>query len=247
MTKAVGKTLAALLAAGAGAVLALNGAHVIHASLRVLLASVVTSAALAAVTTIGSAWGEWRGRRLAERRELAAISLEAAAWAIVDQVGAGLDYRDLGVAAYRIGRRWWWPFSSRLVRVERVRPSRRPTASQVSWRPGKGVIGACVAKGEVVAVDVAQMYRDLGSPTEEEWETVPAEIRQGLSYVEYLDVRDKYAVVIAAPIIDDAGSSSNVVGCIALDGPEGRFQELQSDEVLGLLNSTATTLLHQVR
>jgi hypothetical protein len=213
----------------------------------VLVASVVTSAALAAITTIGSAWGEWRGRRLAERRELASISLEAAAWAIVDQVGHGLDYRDLGVAAYRVGRHWWWPFRPLLFRVERVRPSRRPVASHVSWRPGKGVIGACVARGEVVAVDVAQMYRDLGSPTEQEWETVPAEIRQGLSYEEYLDVRDKYAVVVAAPIIDDTGPSASVVGCIALDGPEGRFAELQSDEVLGLLNFTASTLLHQVR
>lgn len=247
MTKALAKTFAALLAAVAGAVLALNGSRLVHASTRVLVASVITSAALAAVTTIASAWGEWRGRRLAERRELAAISLEAAAWAIVDQVASGLDYRDLGVAAYRIRRRWWWPFSPRLVRVERVRPSRRPVASHVSWRPGKGVIGACVAKGEVVAVDLAQMYRDLGSPTEQEWETVPAEIRQGLSFTEYLDVRDKYAVVIAAPIIDDTGSSSTVVGCVALDGPEGRFAELQSDEVLGLLNSTAVTLLRQVR
>jgi hypothetical protein len=247
MTKALAKTFAALLAAVSGTVLALNGARVLHISLRVVVASVITSAALAAITTIGSAWGEWRGRRLAERRELAAISLEAAAWAIVDQVGHGLDYRDLGVAAYRVGHRWWWPFRPLLVRVERVRPSRRPVASHVSWRPGKGVIGACVARGEVVAVDVAQMYRDLGSPTEEEWETVPAEIRQGLSYAEYLDVRDKYGVVIAAPIIDDTGQSSSVVGCIALDGPDGRFAELQSDEVLGLLNSTASTLLHQVR
>jgi hypothetical protein len=247
MTKALAKTVAALLAAAAGAVLALNGARIIHVSTAVLLACVVTSAALAAFATIGSAWGEWRGRRLAERRELAAISLEAAAWAIVDQVGGGLDYRDLGVAAYRIRRRWWWPFRAQLARVERVRPSRRPVASRVSWQPGKGVIGACVAKGEVVAVDVAQMYRDLGSPTEDEWETVPPEIRQGLSYDEYLDVRDKYAVVVAAPIIDDAGPSASVVGCVALDGPEGRFAELQSDEVLGLLNSTAATLLHQVR
>jgi len=246
LTKAVAKTFAALLAAVAAAVLALNGGKVIHAPVWLLVACIVTSVALAAVTTIGGAWTEWHRRRLGARRELADISLTAAAWAIVDQVGGPLDFRDLGVAVYRLGRVWWSPFRPQLLRLHRVRASHRPTASRVTWRPGKGVIGACVTKGEVVAVDLAQMYRDLGRPTEAEWPAVPEEIRLGLSYEEYLDVRDKYGVVIASPLIDDSGTSSTVAGCVALDGPEGQLASLSSDEVLGLLNSTAQGLLRQI-
>lgn len=246
MTKALAKTFAALLAAAAGTILALNGARVIQAPVRLVVACIVISAALAAVTTIGGAWSEWRRRRLGARRELADLSLTAAAWAIVDQVGGSLDFRDLGVAVYRLGRVWWWPFRRRLIRLHRVRASRRPTASRVAWRPGKGVIGACVTKGEVVAVDLAQMYHDLGHPTEAEWLAVPEEIRLGLTYEEYLDVRDKYGVVIASPLIDDTGTSSQVAGCVALDGPEGQLTSLSSDEVLGLLNSTAQGLLRQI-
>jgi hypothetical protein len=244
--KASAKTIAALLAAAAGIILALNGADVIVASQRLVLACVITSSTLAALATVGAAWSEWRDRRLGAKRELADIQLTAAAWAIVDQVGAPLDYRDLGLAVYRTERIWWWPFGRRLRRLHRVRSSRRPTTSDVRWRPGKGVIGACVQRGEVVAVDLTQMYRDLGDRTKEEWPRVPDDVRLGLTFEEYLDVRDKYEVVVASPVIDDSGPRSKVLGCVALDGPEGRFASLTTDEVLGLLNSAAQGLLHQV-
>ena len=165
---------------------------------------------------------------------------------MVDQVGAPLDYRDLGIAAYRADKVWWWPGRTRLRRMYRVRASRRQVSSDVDWRPGKGVIGTCVVRGEVVASDLAQLYRDLGSPTRAEWPRLPEDVRLGLSYEEYLDVREKYAVVVASPIIDDSGSRSRVVGCIALDGPEGRLADLTTDEVLGLLNFAGQTLLQQV-
>jgi hypothetical protein len=53
-------------------------------------------------------------------------------------------------------------------------------------------------------------------------------------------------VVIASPLIEDSGTSSTVAGCVALDGPEGSLASLSSDEVLGLLNSTARGLLQQI-
>jgi hypothetical protein len=246
MRRAVAKTLGALLAAAAGIILALHGAGVVDAPARLLVACIVTSAALAAVATIGSAWREWRERRLGQRHELAEITLTTAIWTVVDQVDPPLDYRDLGVAGYRIEAVWWWPWRSRLRRVHRVRASRRPVSSDVAWRPGKGVIGACVDRGEVVAVDLAQLYADLGDPTAEEWRDLPADLRLGLDYEEYRDVRDKYAVVVATPIIDDSGPRSRVVGCVVLDGPAGRLADLTTDEVLGLLNFAAQALLQQV-
>lgn len=246
MTKALAKTLAAVLVAVAASILALNGARVITASNRLLLASVVVTTALAALSTIGGAWREWREQQLGNRRELTDFQLTATLWAIVDQVGTGLDYRDLGIALYRTHRPWWWPFRVGLRRLHRVRASRRPVSSDISFRVGKGVIGRCVETQSVAAYDLAQMYRDLGDPTETEWEQLPVDVSLRLSYAEYLDIRDKYAVVIASPIIDDSTPQARVRGCIVLDAPDGRYQDLNTDEVLALLNSATQGLLRQV-
>jgi hypothetical protein len=246
MAKMLAKTLAAVLVAVAAAILALNGAKIITASSRLLLASIVTTTVLAALSTIGAAWKEWREKQLGNRRELLDFQLDATLWAILDQVGPGLDYRDLGIAIYRTYRRWWWPFSQRLRRLQRVRASHRPVSSNITFTTGKGVIGRCVETQAVAAYDLAQMYRDLGRPTEAEWEALPADVSLNLSYSEYLDARDKYAVVIASPIIDDSAAQARVRGCIVLDGPDGRFADLNTDEVLALLNSATQGLLRQV-
>jgi hypothetical protein len=246
--KPVTKTVAALLAAVAAVALGLNGADVVSLSRRALVTAVVVSAALAFGSTTVGAWGEWRARRLGAQHELADLQLTAAAWAIVDQVGGSLDYRDLGLAVYRVERVWWRPWTSRLRRVHRVRAKRRPTTSDIAWQPGKGVIGRCVQQGAVVAADMRQLYAGLGSVSRLEWDTlVPDDVRLGMTFEEYLDVRDKYDVVVASPMIDDSGSQSRVRGCVALDGPAGRFTDLTRDEVLGLLDSAAQGLLRQSR
>jgi hypothetical protein len=115
----------------------------------------------------------------------------------------------------------------------------------VPWAPGKGVIGASVAHGETVAVDLAQLYRDLGSPAADEWSQVPADVRLGLSYGEYLDVRDKYFVVVSTPVIDDLGGRTKVWGCVALDGPDGELDALSTGQIVGVVNSLAQGLLRQ--
>jgi hypothetical protein len=119
-------------------------------------------------------------------------------------------------------------------------------SSNITFTKGKGVIGRCVETQAVAAYDLAQMYRDLGQPTEAEWAALPADVSLNLSYSEYLDARDKYAVVIASPIIDDSSAQARVRGCIVLDGPDGRFADLNTDEVLALLNSATQGLLRQV-
>lgn len=247
MLRAMGKTAAALVALAAAVVLGLDGAGVAEASDRVVVTAVVVSAVLAAASTIGGAWAEWRAQRLGARRELADFQLTAALWAIVDQVGGSLDFRDLGLAAYRVRRPWWRPWQQELQRVHRVRARRRPVTSDIVWRPGKGVVGLCVTQHQVVATDLTQLYAGLGTPTRLDWDTrVPDDVRLGLTYDEFLEVHHKYDVVVASPIIDDSGRSSTVRGCVVLDGPDGYFAELTADEVLGLLDSAAQGLLRQV-
>lgn len=223
MVKAVGKTIAAL----AAVLIAVNGARLVTVPGRVLIGAILTSAVLAAVTTSASSWGEWRSRRAGIQRASAEFQLTSTLWAIVDQAGPAhpLDYRDLGLAVYRRRRRWWPPFGVRLIRQHRVRASRRPGASDVVWSPGKGVIGSCVSSGKLMSIDIAELYGSLGDPSADDWGEAPVDVTMGLSYAEYLDLRDKYEVVVALPMTDELKLSTRVSGCIALDGPAGRPSE----------------------
>ncbi|NHC47445.1 hypothetical protein [Motilibacter aurantiacus] len=231
----------AVAAAAAVAALALRTAGVWSPEQPVLVAVVLVSAVLTACSTSAGAVQDWRARRLAAQVERTERALTSTAWAVAD--ATGLDYRDLGIAAYRLERRRGRR-PPRLRRVHRVRPRHRPGASGIEWRPGVGVIGSCVAMRQVVAADLDAVYRALLPCTREDWDAlVPAAVRQGLSYDEFVDVRDKYAVVVATPVVDDTGPTPRVVGCVSLDGPAGSFSALTTPEVLGLLDSTAQALL----
>ncbi|ABS03392.1 hypothetical protein Krad_1906 [Kineococcus radiotolerans SRS30216 = ATCC BAA-149] len=216
----------AVLAAAVGAALGLERAGLWDPGDVVLVVLVVLTAVLAVASTATQAVARLLGARREATRDLHDDLLSGALWAVVDATGGRVDPRDLAVAAYRVRR----PLgrAPRLARVHRVRSRRRPVASGVRWAPGKGVIGECVATGAVVA-------RDVTGPD-------AAGERQGLSAEEFRAVRGKYAVVVAVPLVDDAGESSRVTGCLALDGPPGALDLLHTPAVLGVLDATARTL-----
>jgi len=245
MVRLAVKVLVALVAATVSVLLALDARHVISLARSSAVTAVVLAAALAAGSTVASAIAEWRRQRTSGLDAERDVVLSATGWAIVDMVG--LDYRDLGLAVYSVGREAWRPWRQTLMRVHRVRARRRPATSTVRWAPGKGVIGACVSRGEVVAQDLHAAYDALGSVTEEQWLALPEDVRLDLSWAEMEDVRGKYGVVVATPVIDDSGARGRVVGCVALDGPPGTLEELGRDDVLGLLDSAGQTLLLRKR
>lgn len=245
MRRLLVKCLAAVMAAGIGVGLALQGADVWSPPDAVVVGLIVTAAVLAAGSTTSSAAGEYRSRRLGARREFADAIMTGALWAIVD--ATGLDYRALGLAAYRVHRIWWAPRRQRLARIHRVRAQLRPVASGIAWTAGKGVVGKCVTQQQVVARDLRMIYAAIW-PCEHEWNTVaPPEARLGLSYAEFLDLRDKYDVVVAAPIFDASGSRTRTVGCVGLDGPAGSLDQLNTDDVHRVLDSAAQNLLLHAR
>ncbi|WP_432510930.1 hypothetical protein [Kineococcus sp. SYSU DK001] len=213
-----------VLAALVGAGLALERAELWDASDRVVAALIVLTALLAIVPAVLRAVSEVRGRRTAAQRELFDDVLSGALWAVSD--ASGHDPRDLALAAYRLRRPRWRPAA--LERVHRVRARRRPVASGVTWAPGKGVVGECVASGAVVARDVAALEA--------------AGDAQGLSEAEFARVRGKYAVVVAVPLVDDSGPRSAVTGCLALDGPDGSLPALTRPEVLAVLEACGRAL-----
>ncbi|WP_432524523.1 hypothetical protein [Kineococcus sp. SYSU DK006] len=242
-TRSALEVAVAALAAAATAGLALERAGAWQPGRPVVVALVVLTAVLAVASTSVRAVGGALTRRRDRRRDLHEDVLSAALWAVVDSTAAAapapapgapgapgadrpLDVRDLALAVYLLrGGRLRAP---RLERVHRVRARRRPVASGVRWAPGKGVIGACVATGEVVARDVAALEA--------------AGERQGLDEQELRAVRGKYAVVVAVPLLDDTGATSRVTGCLALDGPAGTLPALSTPAVLAVLEATARTL-----
>ncbi len=246
MTRLVVRIFAAVAAAAVGAALALQSAGVWDAGDRIVVAMVVSAAVLAIGSTASGAIAEFRARRLGARREFADKVLTGTLWAVAD--ATGLDFRALGLAAYRVQRTWWQPWRRRLIRVHRVRSEYRLAASGITWAPGKGVVGGCVAQQQVVAKDLRAIYAAMWPCSEAEWNTVaPPDATLGLTYAEFLDVREKYDVIVAAPIFDDSGSTTVTVGCVALDGPAGSLGRLDADDVHRLLDSAAQGLLYQSR
>lgn len=243
--KLAAKVLAALAASAVALALGLRAGGVWTPGRATLIALITTSAVLTAGVTIAAALGEWWAQRNAYRSVQSEVLLEATAWAIVD--ATGLDFRDLGLAAYVVRQNLRHPWSSRhrhLHRVQRVRAKRRPSSSRVDWRPGVGVIGTCVADGQLVAQDLAADYAAVWPCTAQEWdELVDDDIKHGLTFADFLDVREKYGVVIATPILDDRASTTRVIGCVSLDGPVGSFARLTEQDVEGLLDSAAQSLL----
>ncbi|WP_337063018.1 hypothetical protein [Kineococcus sp. G2] len=230
----------AVLAAGAGAALGLERAGVWDGGRGAVAALVVLTAVLAVVTTAVQAVGRWRAGRRAAHRDVLDDLLHAVLWSVVD--ATGLDPRELAVAAYRLHRPAWPGRAARLLRLHRVRAGRRPAASGTVWAPGKGVVGRCVAEGEVVAVDVAAADAAVGEVDASGWPDLPPEARQGLTFEEHRRLRGKYGAVVAVPLVDDSGPVSAVVGCLALDGPAGALPRLTDPAVLGVLEAAGRAL-----
>ncbi|WP_432493451.1 TetR/AcrR family transcriptional regulator [Kineococcus gypseus] len=95
----------AVLAAAAGALLALERARLWDAGPALVTALVVLTALLAVATTAVQAVRRWRAERRAARRDVLDDLLQAVLWSVVD--ATGLDPRDLAVAAYRRHRSSW--------------------------------------------------------------------------------------------------------------------------------------------
>ncbi len=199
----------------------------------------VAAAVLALISSVAATVHEFQARRSAERQAKIAFLLQALGFAVQD--ATGVDYRDLGSAAYVL-ERGLLRRRRRLRRLHRVRPRTSPGVSGVQWAPGKGVIGLCVDEGRDIGFDVSELDARLGDVGEQEWPTLPEDARLGLSFAEWQLLRDKYGVIVATPIVRERGGRSETIGCVSLDGPAGQLDVLFSEEVRAQLQSAATGL-----
>lgn len=202
---------------------------------------VVTAGAVAFASSSYAAVEELHRQASAAAREKIAFVLRALAFDVQD--ATGIDVRELGVSAYAVRRSRWTPWRHELVRLHRERAAWGRASAGIRWRPGKGVLGRCVAQSKDVAVDLAALDLALAGVMRKQWPSLNEEQRLGLSWREYQKARGRYGVVLASPIIDDRGWHAEVVGCVVVDAPPGSRKKLTRDEVRERIASAGTAIL----
>jgi hypothetical protein len=189
--------------------------------------------ALAIVVAIGSVITNFRGtlhaatesRREGVRQRIQKASIGAAA--VVHGI-TGLDMLTIGVSVFRARRRpalkcALWPFFMKvhhLERVERFRLTDIPQPSKVKWMAGKGAIGKCLETRRRVHKNwspIVLRLQDHDVLTVDEYRQIPEADRDGFTYDEFVGIMDKYAEVLALPIMSAGGGE--IVGVIAIDRP----------------------------
>lgn len=235
------KVLAAATSSAAALVLGLDQLGAFEPDPGLRTAAVVAAAVLAFGATAGAALREFRAPEVDARRDDVRLLLQGLALTVFDLTD--IDVRDLGLAVYLVRRERLLPWRRRLVRVHRERAARRPSASDVVWRPGKGVIGRCVQSGADEAQDVGADGAAWTRATQDDWDLrVPDAVRAGLTLEEFRRLAGRYSVVVATPLLDDRGTTTRVIGCLALDGPEGSFEDLSADDVRAAMAEVASTV-----
>ena len=133
-----------------------------------------------------------------------------------------------------------WPFGkTRLERLLRLQLLIK-VASGIVWRPGVGVVGQCIQRGEDVVENLATLDEQLASVTPDEWDSLGDDLTYGFTYAEFQRVRGKWRGPGQSD--DQAPLGSRVVGCVSVDGPAGSFQALASTEIRALVAAAAVTL-----
>lgn len=233
------RVTAAVIASIVGLTLGMHRAEVWQLPDWLAATSVTAGVVLAFVASTEAAIDNYRrGRVEVLRGQVRAV---LAPLVIEIEELTGISARRLGVDAYRL-RRPVLPFRhaylERLLRLKLV----VAVSSGITWRPGIGVVGQCVERGEDIVENLDVLDEQLENIDEVEWQKLPTDVTYGLSYEEHLKVRGKYGVVLATPMIQETPLGSRVIGCVAVDAPAEDFDALAADNVRGLVAAAAATL-----
>ncbi|ANC31547.1 hypothetical protein I598_2001 [Isoptericola dokdonensis DS-3] len=131
-----------------------------------------------------------------------------------------IDITKVGVCVWVPGTVKPFLWKPRLLRVVRFRlDTAAAKPSDVDWVMGKGTIGEAWRSRRLQHKDWrAIANRHPGRLTDEQWTQIPTETKSGFTQEEFEEVRDKYAEVLAVPIVDS--HSANVFyGVLSIDLP----------------------------
>lgn len=155
---------------------------------------------------------------------------------------SGVDVDVLGCNAWSIERpkRKAEEF---LYRRGSFRLSGFPSPSSFTWVRGKGVIGRCWEKNEVVYKDFrpSQIENPEGvAPSKDQWKRMSSAEKWGCERKEYSSAVWRYSQIIAVPFGGDQG----IRGCLSLDIPTARATDLTIDlaEVRELLSQSGRSV-----
>lgn len=233
------RILVALGAAAVAVALGLAAAGKWDLGDQALLVILVVAAALSFLDSSLSAIGQYRAPRTAVRQHQAAQIL----WVALHDIArhAGIDPLELGIAAYQRQRRLRSlpPFADRLRSIYRERPRHRQGSAQVTWAPGKGVLGYAVADGDFNVLDVAAAWAPYQGCSELDWKRAPDDVRLGLSYEEFKRLDGMYGTVAAMPILDSDGKPR---GCVVVDAPAGNDVALRGTDVATAFGDACVSL-----
>lgn len=198
---------------------------------------VIVLAVAAIASPVADLLTRWQQPVPAKHQPLVDQALQGALVEIVDTCSA--DYKRIGVNAFLVRRTVLHPLSGVQKRIARLRMSASPPPSAITWTKGKGVIGSCWLRKTEVAVNLRKQYKPLHGCTEEEWLAAPADVKQGLTYKEFQQVRG-YGIIVASPMIDVKGRYR---GCVSVDSPEAYDGLIFDDDVREVLQVAARTVL----
>jgi hypothetical protein len=223
----------AALNAAAAIALGLGTAGAIELDRWVVVLAVVVASVTGVVGSAVAAFREYRGASVEELQRKFATTLRVTLCTIAVRTRIGTC--DLGIAVWTVRRRP--PLVGRKVLrpVFRQRAAYGTGPSQVDWRPGKGTHGICVATGQYIWRDLGADAERYGQVSDEDWHTVPAEVRQGLKIDEFRRAVGRYRFAAAAPMVQQVGDQEEIVGCVMLDVPrKGGATRLTPNEIAKL-------------
>ncbi|KAM9866739.1 hypothetical protein ACIFOC_00431 [Leucobacter aridicollis] len=135
-------------------------------------------------------------------------------------------FEELGMSVY-VPRRFNWKFwQSRsrprmLKRIHRFRPSGFPQQSGIAWTELTGAVGECWRDRKLVYWDGVAIARRhspeaLSEMTQQAYESISTETKQGFSLEQFKSITGKYSEVAATPIWDNR-LERKLIGILTID------------------------------
>lgn len=160
----------------------------------------------------------------------------------LDELDERLVWKQLGIHAFVVRWRVRWTdrphIRKELVRAGRVRINNNAGGGiHIAWTMNKGFIGECWAKRRDVGGSLHSLRAQHRRMSEEQWNALPPEKRQGLSHSE-MESTAGYETVVASPIIE----GDTFIGCVSVDAPAGTVSQLRSEEARAVLRDACVVL-----
>lgn len=152
----------------------------------------------------------------------------------------GVPASDIRLSAFRIGRRWWSFWIKRQSRFARVGLASYPPP-RIGRNFAIGVVGECWKR------KCSTFFLRKGNSAfsgEAEWSKAPEEVRMGMSFREWKETRDRFALIMAVPV----QGGERYLGCVSLDTfSDKHASKLRQDKVWNFLADAAITIAESLR